>query len=62
MHCTMRPSKPDDIEFELTLNMRLKDWLDLQEQLVNKYPSWELNSKITDMILQAKKVFYPQED
>lgn len=53
-------NNPQDIEFTLTLTMKLKDWLELKKQLTTDYPSWRVGEEISDMVMQAKKVFYPE--
>jgi hypothetical protein len=60
MNATFSANKPEDIEFSLTLTMKLKDWLQLREQLSSDYPSWRVGSEISDMVMQAKTVFFPE--
>ncbi len=55
----MDVSRPDEIEFVLTIKMPLKDWREFAEQLPDKWPAYDFKSKITDMYLQATKSFYP---
>ena len=62
MKTQMTVTKPDDIEIELSITMKLGKWRNLQKQLTDDYPSWDLSAKITDMIYQAQKNFYPKED
>ena len=50
---------PDKINFTLTMTMSLKDWKELSEQLSNKWPSAKLSNEISDMTIQALKVFWP---
>lgn len=54
--------KPDAMEATIHITMTLKQWRELQEQLVNVYPSWELSSVITDVLMQAGLVFYADTD
>ena len=49
-------------EIELSVTMNLGKWKQLKKQLTDNYPSWDLSAKITDMIYQAEKNFYPKED
>ncbi len=53
---------PAEVEMELTLTMRLKEWKELQEQLNKDWPSCDLSSKITDMVVQAYKCFWPNSE
>ena len=54
-------TKPEDIEMSMTITMTLHRWMELKKQLVNEYPSWDLSSKITDMVFQANKQFMPED-
>jgi hypothetical protein len=61
MTSKIKVKNPDDIEMELTLTMRLKDWKELNLQLQKTWPSWEIGSKIYSMVTHAERHFYPQE-
>ena len=52
--------KPDDIEMTMKITMSIKDWTDLRDQLEQKYPSWRLSGMITNLLSQARKVFYEE--
>ena len=58
MERSFRAINPGKIEMELTMRMSLKDWINLQEQLSTRHPSWDLSNQIQDMIAHAKKHFY----
>jgi hypothetical protein len=60
MKAKIKAQKPDEIEMELTLTMRLKDWKELRSQVQQAWPSWEVGSAISDLINQAEKHFYPK--
>ncbi len=51
---------PKEIKFQLRIEMKLEEWLELQDQLQNKWPSSSLSSYITDMAIDARKTFYPK--
>ena len=53
--------EPGQIEYTLTMTMRLDEWAQLSGQLSEKYPSWKLSSVISDMVYQAKSKFIPTE-
>jgi hypothetical protein len=60
MRAKATAEKPDSIEFTVQITMPLGDWKMLKKQLeTDKFPSWQLSSKITDIIIQAEKNFYP---
>lgn len=61
MKTSLKVTRPNEIEFTLTATMTLARWLELQEQLSQKWPSWELSAAITDMLSQANKVYLPKE-
>lgn len=62
MKTQMTVTNPNDVEIELSVTMNLGKWKQLKKQLTDNYPSWDLSAKITDMIYQAEKNFYPKED
>ncbi|KKM15946.1 hypothetical protein LCGC14_1690850 [marine sediment metagenome] len=51
---------PDEIEATIKLTMTIKKWTELQDQLRDTYPSWELSSKISEVVNAARKVFYAE--
>ena len=62
MRALMRVEKPDEIMVTMELTMSLKDWKELRTQLVDNYPSWELSSKITDLMIQCQEHFYARDE
>jgi len=61
MKTHMKATDPNKMEFTLEITMTLKDWRELDDQLSTAYPSWELASRITDMVQQATQHFTPEE-
>jgi len=61
MKAVFEASSPDDISFTLTLTMSLKDWVDIKNQL-GDYGSCKLKSPITDMVIQAQKTYWPEDN
>ncbi len=65
MRCRLGCEKPDDIEYTLHITMAAKDWEKLREQLqVNprwEWPASEMIAQITDMLAQARKIYWPAE-
>ena len=53
---------PQEIEATLKLTMSIKEWEDLRDQLENKWPSSRLSDYITDVITQARKVYYAEQE
>ncbi len=51
----MNPTNPNGVNFTLSMTMTLKEWMDLRDQLSKKYPSWDLSSKINEMVYFADK-------
>jgi len=58
MH-SFKASRPDDIEFDLTVRMTLGQWRELRGQLPRQYPGGRLADQILEMISQAEKTYYP---
>lgn len=53
---------PDELNFTMKITMKAKEWNELLDQLNNSYPSWKLSSAITDLLSQARKVFWTEND
>jgi len=53
---------PDKIEATMKITMTIKEWTELRDQLANQWPSWELSRNITDLITQARKIYYAEQD
>jgi hypothetical protein len=52
---------PDEIEATVKITMSVKEWTALRDQLENKWPSSRLGSAITQVISEARKVYYAQD-
>lgn len=52
---------PDSIQATMKITMSVKEWTDLRDQLENKWPSSRLSSAITQVIIEARKVYYADE-
>jgi hypothetical protein len=61
MKTILEVTNPDSIEFTLSITMSLEDWKILKKQLPEIFPAFDLSCKITNMIIQANKNFYPEE-
>lgn len=46
---------PEEVEFTLTITMKMKEWDELKEQLKDKYPGWKISGAITTMWFEANK-------
>lgn len=53
---------PDEIEATMKITMSVKEWTELRDQLQSKWPSSRLQSAITDVLSQARKVYYVEHD
>jgi len=52
---------PADIEVSLTMTMKLKEWKELKEQMnSDRWPSCDLTGKISEIVRQIDKVYYPE--
>ena len=43
-------TRPEDIEMQLTITMNISEWIELAEQVDDKYPAWELAKAIKQMV------------
>lgn len=60
MKSTFEATKPNEIEFSLTVTMTLKEWVNLKAQMSKDWPSWKLSAAISDMVLEATRTFRPK--
>jgi len=51
---------PDSIEATIKITMTVKEWTELRDQLENNWPTSGLSRTITDVMIQARKVFYAE--
>ena len=52
---------PQDLEATMKITMTVKEWENLRDQLENKWPSSRLSQAITQVIIEARKVYYADE-
>jgi hypothetical protein len=55
---------PDEIQATMKITMSIKEWTELRDELAKLETTYlisKLSSKITDLIIQARKVFYTIE-
>ena len=62
MKTKLEVENPKDIEFTLTMTMKLKDWEELRDSLAQQWPASDLSRAITDMTYAAGKNFYPESE
>jgi hypothetical protein len=60
MTASFQVVEPKKVKFTCSITMQLEEWIQLQEQLSGKWPSSSLSSYITDMVIEARKTFYPK--
>ncbi len=54
--------KPDDMAAKMVITMTVGEWTELRDQLAHKWPSSQLSGMITDLLSQARKVFYTEKE
>jgi hypothetical protein len=59
MDFRLKCEKPEDIVFTVTITMKAKEWEQLREQLTSKWPSSDLAMNISDLLAQARKIYWP---
>lgn len=57
----MMVEEPEKMEMTLKLTMNMKEWDDLRNQLNTAYPSWKLSMAITEMLVNARKIYFAKE-
>jgi len=58
MKSTFKMESPGKMECTLTMTMELATWKELNNQLADKYPSWQLSNVISKLLAEATKTFY----
>lgn len=53
---------PDEIEATMKITMSVKEWTNLRDQLDSKWPSSRLGIAITQVLAEARKVYYAQDN
>ena len=53
---------PDSIEATMKITMSVKEWGELRDQLGTVWPSSRLGSAINQVLSQARKVYYAEEN
>lgn len=53
---------PDHVLTTLKVTMTVGEWVTLRDQLASAYPSWRLSSAISDLVTQARRVFYEEAE
>jgi hypothetical protein len=51
---------PGKIEATLKIRMQVSEWEELRDQLTQRWPSSRLSEAITNLLSQARKVFYEE--
>ena len=62
MKATLKCEKPDEIEFTMTITASAKWWEEFRGTLKEQYPAWDLTSKINDLLAQARKIYWTEEE
>ena len=60
MKAKFEATNADEMEFSMTITMKLEEWKCLKKQLKPGWPAWELSGVIFDMVCQAEKTFCPK--
>lgn len=65
MDVRLKCENPGKIEYTLTVTMPAEDWEKLRDQLeasrlTSSYPTYMLKAHITDLLAQARKIYWPR--
>ena len=52
----------DNISATLTVTMKISEWKNLKDQLLEKYPAWKFASMIQDMVCKAEGIIETKHD
>ena len=53
---------PQKIEAKMEIMMTIEEWEQLRDQLENRWPSSRLSLAVSNLLSQAKKVFYVEHE
>ncbi len=53
---------PDEIEMTAKITATMREWCELRDQLENRWPASRLSSVISEMLADARRVFYATQD
>ena len=53
--------QPDEVQATMKITMTVKEWCELRDQLQSKWPSSRLSLAITQVLAEARKVYYAPE-
>lgn len=62
MRARLKCEDPGEIEYTVTITMKAKEWEDFREQLKAVWPSSWLASRITDLLSQARKIYWSEDE
>lgn len=62
MKARFKMENPKDAEYTMTLTMTANEWEKLRNQLVEKWPSGSLSSAISDLLEQARRIFWAEPE
>lgn len=61
MKCTIKLCDVENMDAEITLKMKVKDWRELRSQLSNNWPSWQFGVMINEMIAKAEQTIFNEK-
>lgn len=53
--------EPGEIQATMKITMPVKEWIELRDQLADKWPSFRLSQAITQVVAAARGVYYADE-
>lgn len=57
---SFKAARPAEVEFTLSMTMKLDDWRALRTMVNDNWPGWELRDAISDLITKAEQQFEGQ--
>jgi hypothetical protein len=61
MHTRLKVEQPGEVEFTMTITMKAREWEALYDELSNKWPASTLSYHISDLLGQARRIFWSDE-
>lgn len=61
MQTRLKVEQPAEVEFTMTITMKAREWEALRDELSNKWPASTLSYRISDLLGQARKIFWSED-
>lgn len=61
MQFKMKCVNPEDLEYTMTITMKVKEWRELQAHMEDHWPGYDFKLAIDDILTQANLTYFPKD-